>query len=133
VVAVFRERKTSTARAPLSRRSRRWLWTVTVLDVTAVAWMLAAGDWFDTTSRVTSVVTLGGHHLIVLWLAVVGFAVLASAAVLTGGFAEADQLEWVLLATGCAVSVVALGGALSVVALVVGVTCLIALLGRTLR
>ena len=30
-----------------------------MLDVTAVAWMLAAGDWFDTTSRVTSVVTLG--------------------------------------------------------------------------
>ena len=129
---MFRERRNSDARVPLSRRSRRWLWTLTVLDVTAEAWMLAAGEWFDTTSRVTSVVTLGGHHLIVLWLAVVGLAILSGCAVLTDGFAEADRFDRVLLASGCTVSVVALGGALSVVALVVGATFLIALLGRAL-
>jgi hypothetical protein len=127
---MFQKVGESSTQNPMPTGSRRWLWTLTTLDVMAVAWMLAAGDWFDTTSPVTSVVTLGGHHTVVLWLAVVGLATFGVTAILTDGFTEATQLEKVLIATASAVSVVALGGVLSVIALVVGAILLIALLGR---
>lgn len=117
-------------RTPMPAGSRRWLWTLALLDVMAVSWMLAAGDWFDTTSRVSSVVTLGGHHRVVLWLAATGLALLIASALLSNGFSEATPLERVLIAAAGAVSVVALGGVLSVIALVVGLLLLIALLGR---
>lgn len=118
------------ARNPVPPGSRRWLWTLALLDVMAVAWMLAAGEWFDTTSRATSVVTLGGHHLVVLWLAVAGLTIFGVTAILTAGFTDATQPELVLIAVAGAVSVVALGGALSLIALVVGALLLVALLGR---
>jgi hypothetical protein len=130
VVAMLRKVDEPNTRNPMPTGSRRWLWTVAMLDVMAVAWMLAAGDWFDTTSRVTSVVTLGGHHTVVLWLAASGLAILVVSAILTNGFTEATTPERVLIATAGAVSVIALGGVLSVIALVVGVLLLIALLGR---
>ena len=114
----------------LSGRVRRVPWVLAGLDVMAAAWMISAGDWLDHTSRVTAVITLGGHHLVVLWLAVVGFAVLAVLAPLTGGFAELGPVHVVALSVAGVVSVVALAGVASVVALVVGVVLLLALLGR---
>ena len=116
----------------LPDRVRRLPWMLAALDVMAAAWMIAAGDWLDQTSRVTSVVTLGGHHLVVLWLAVLGFAILAVLAPLTGGFAELNRIQVVALSVAGVVSVVAVAGVASVAALVVGSVLLVALLGRAL-
>ena len=79
--------------------------------------MIAAGDWFDRTSRLTSVITLGGHHELVLIMALAGFAMLAGLALLTDGFTSANKLEIALIVTACVVSVVALAGALSAILL----------------
>ena len=98
----------------------------------AAAWMIAAGDWLDHANRVTSVITLGGHHLVVLWLALLGFGILATLAPLTGGFAELNRVQVVALSVAGVVSVVALAGVVSVAALVVGVALLTALVGRAL-
>lgn len=72
------------AAVPIPDKVRLLLWSLAIVDVMNVAWMLSAGDWLDRFSRVTAVVTIGGHHLVVLWLAVVGFATLALLTVLTG-------------------------------------------------
>ncbi len=123
-------RSASSARSPLPPGTRRALWILAVLDVGVVAWMTAMGEWFDTTSRLTAVVTLGGNHLLVLWLAVAGFAILGTLAPLTGGFAVVAPWQMVLIAAAGAVSVVALGGVLSIAALVWCGVLAAALLGR---
>ena len=56
-------------------RAKRLLWAVLTLDVMAATWMIAAGDWLDHGSRVTAVITLGGHHLVVFSLAALAFAI----------------------------------------------------------
>ena len=116
----------------LSRQAQGRLWGLAGGDVMAASWMIAAGDWLDRTNRVTSVITLGGHHLVVLWLAVLGFAILAVLAPLTGGFAELNRVQVVALSVAGVVSVVALAGVVSVAALVVGLALLTALVGRAL-
>jgi hypothetical protein len=103
--------------ARLSKRTARRLWTVTALDMVAVAWMIAVGNWLDQTSRLTAVITLGGHHVLVLIMALAGFAVLASGAVVTNGFRSANKLGLTLITAGCISSVAALAGALSVLLL----------------
>jgi hypothetical protein len=118
------------ARSPVPPGSRRALWALAVLDVGVVAWMAAMGEWFDSTSRLTAVVTLGGNHLLVLWLAVAGFAILAALAPLTGGFTVVAPWQMVLIAAAGAVSVVALGGMLSIAALIWSGVLAAALLGR---
>jgi hypothetical protein len=114
-------------------RAKRMLWAVATLDVMAATWMITAGDWLDRQSRVSAVVTLGGHHLVVFWLAVLAFAILAVVAPLTGGFATLAGVELGALSIAGVVSVVALAGILSVVGLVVGVVLLVAVLGRALH
>jgi hypothetical protein len=104
VVIMFREMT-----GPIPGRYQVVLWALVALDVMVAAWMLAGGEWLDSTMPV---VTLGGHHLVVLWLAVSGFALLAGTALLT-----------------TLVSVVALAGALSVLLLLVLAVFLLALLG----
>ena len=116
----------------LPDRARRLPWLLAGGDVMAASWMISAGDWLDRASRVTSVVTLGGHHLVVLWLAVLGFGILAVLAPLTGGFAELNRIHLVALSVAGVVSVVAVAGVASVAALVVGSVLLVALLGRAL-
>ncbi len=101
----------------LSKRTARRLWTLAALDMVAVAWMIAVGNWLDQTSRLTAVVTLGGHHVLVLIMAIAGFLMLASGAVLTNGFRYASKLRLALITAGCVISVAALAGALSVVLL----------------
>ena len=116
----------------LSGRARRLPWALAGLDVMAAAWMISAGDWLDRQSRMTAVITLGGHHPVVLWLAVLGFGILAVLAPLTGGFAELNRVQLVALSVAGVLSVVAVAGIASVAALVVGTVLLVALLGRAL-
>jgi hypothetical protein len=119
-------------RVALSQRASRRLWLVAVLDMTAVAWMIAIGSWLDKTSRFTAVITLGGHHLLVLILALIGFLMLAAAALLTDGFTSASKLGITLITVACMISVVALAGALSLILLVVAAALLVGLLARLL-
>ena len=119
--------KTPTPIAPAGRRS---LWSLLGFNVMTAAWMLALGDWFDRTSGLTSVVTLGGHHWIVFWLAVCSFVGLLVAAVMSDGFTAADGLTRGLTALAGGVGVVAIGGMLASIGFVVGVVVLATLLGR---
>jgi hypothetical protein len=96
-----------------SRRTTRLLWIVAIADMVAVAWMTAAGGWLDQTSRLTSVVTLGGHHTLVLIMALVGFLLLAGLALPTEGF-TVKRYE-ASLTIACFISIAALAGALSVI------------------
>ena len=125
---MFRARPTT--ETALSPRARRLLWALATLDVMAAAWMISAGDWLDHQSRVSATVTLGGHHVVVLWLAVVSFAVLAVVAPTSGGFAVVNRPQLAALSVAGAASTVALAGILSVVGLVVGVALLVALVAR---
>jgi histidinol dehydrogenase len=68
--------------------------------------------------------------VVVLWLALVGFGMLAVLAPMTGGFAAASRVQLVALSIAGVVSVVALSGVLSVAALVVGLVLLLAVIGR---
>jgi hypothetical protein len=114
----------------LSKRTGRRLWIVTALDMVAVAWMIAVGNWLDQTSRLTKVITLGGNHLLVLIMALVGFLVLASAAVVTNGFRSANKLGLTLITAGCIISVATLAGALSLLLLSMLAALLLGFLAR---
>jgi hypothetical protein len=114
----------------LSPRARGLLWAIAALNVMAASWMVTAGDWMDHQSRVSAVITLGGHHVVVLWLAVLGFGILAVLAPMTGGFAMVNRAELVALSLAGVVSVVALAGVLSVAILAVGVVLLVGVIGR---
>jgi drug/metabolite transporter (DMT)-like permease len=105
-------------RIMLSERTARRLWIVAVLDMIGVAWMIAAGNWFDQTSKLTAVIALGGHHELVLILALTGFVMLAGLALLTDGFTSANRLELALIIIACVISIAALAGALSAILLV---------------
>jgi hypothetical protein len=114
----------------LSKRNARRLWMVTALDMVAVAWMIAVGTWLDQTSRLTAVITLGGHHVLVLIMALAGFALLASGAVVTNGFRSASKLGLTLITAGCIVSVATLAGALSILLLFMLAALLLGFLAR---
>jgi hypothetical protein len=107
VVTVFQEKPSGT-RFP--RGYQLALWALAVLDVVVVAWMLSAGEWLD---RAAPVVTLGGHHVVVLWLAVAGFLLLGAMAALTGGFLEGRRELMPFVVLSALVSVVALAGMLA--------------------
>jgi hypothetical protein len=110
-------RRPETTPIKLSKRTARRLWIIAALDMVTVAWMLAVGNWLDKTSKLTAVITLGGHYLLVLIMALVGFLMLAGAAFMTNGFRSANKLSLTLLTAGCVTSVAALAGALSVLLL----------------
>ena len=119
------------ARKELSPRTVRWIWAAAVADVMTAVWMYAAGEWFDA-HVLTSVITLGGHHLVVLWLAAAGFTAIVVAAVLTEGFTSTGRFESITVSLACLMSIIALAGFLSVVALLVGVAMFLGLTGRLL-
>ena len=114
----------------LSKRTARRLWMLSALDMVAVAWMIAVGTWLDQTSKLTRVITLGGHHALVLIMALVGFAVLATGAVVTNGFRSANKLGLTLITAGCIISVATLAGALSVLLLLMLGALLLGFLAR---
>lgn len=118
--------------SPISEKARLLLWSLAVVDVMTVAWMLSAGNWLDRTSAVTAVITLGGHHVVVLWLAAAGFATLAVLILLTKALTETKRIHIPYVMIGALASVAALGGVLSVAFLVVGVVALVALAGFAL-
>lgn len=91
------------------------------LDVMAVAWMLAAGGWLDAH---VPVVTLGGHHVVVLGLAAAGFGLLAVLAVATRGFVTVGRGPSALVVLGVVASIAATAGVLSAAVLVVGLVLL---------
>jgi hypothetical protein len=104
-------------RMALSEPTARRLWIVSMLDMITVAWMIAAGKWFDQTSKLTAVITLGGHHKLVMIMALTGFVMLAGLALLTDGFTSANKLELALIIIACVISIVALAGAISAIML----------------
>ena len=116
-------------RIQFSRRTTRLLWLVAVLDMVAVAWMIAAGSWFDQTSRLTSVVTLGGHHTLVLIMALVSFVMLAGLGLPTKGFTSAINRDAALLTIACFMSIVALAGAISLILPVAVIVFLLGFIG----
>jgi hypothetical protein len=133
VVAVLHKRPDPRPRAPLTIGARRWLWVLLTLDVMVSALMVSAGDWLDTASRLTAVVTLGGHHWIVLTLAVIGFALLAGLATATRGYAEVSDVHGMAAAFAGVLSIVALAGVLAVGMIVLVVALLTVLVtGRRL-
>jgi hypothetical protein len=132
VVAVLRKAPDPEDRHPVPPTTRRLLWVVCVLDAMVLVWMIAMGEWLDSTSRITSVITLGGHHLVVLGIALAGFLLLAVLAAITRGFAVASSVQYTAIAVAGVLSVVALAGVMSVIGLVVGAILLAALLFRSL-
>src|SRR5690242_14719850 len=99
-------------RSSIPDKARVVLWALAISDVMVFAWMLSAGDWLDRASSLTAVVTLGGNHLLVLWLAAAGFILMGTMALLTGGHMVARRGHVPLLVLAALISVVALGGVL---------------------
>ena len=114
----------------LSPGTRRLLWGTALADMAAFAWIIAMGKWLDETSRLTAVITLGGHHLLVLIMALIGFLALAAAALLTDGFTSAGKLGITLITVACMISVIALAGALSLILLLAGTALLVGFVAR---
>lgn len=114
---------------PLPAVTRALCWTAFVLDVILVVYMLHVGSSLDA-SPVFSVITLGGHHRIVLGLATAGLLLFAVLAPWTRGFLHVAGLQWVLLPVAGLLSLTAVAGLLSVVALVVGAVVVLVLLFR---
>lgn len=122
------QRTLETGPEPLGpRRRRRIPWSLVLLDMMAVAWMTSAGSWFDDRA-LFEVITLGGHHELVAVLATVSFVILAGLAVSTQGFARASSAEMTLFMVAAVLTVVALAGLLSLVALIVGAGIFVGLL-----
>jgi hypothetical protein len=119
-------------RIVLSGRTRRLLWIVAVLDMMDVAWMITLGDWLDRTSRITGLVTLGGHHMLVLIMALAAFLGLAGLALPTSSFESTSKLQLMLIIVACVASVVALVGALSAILALAAAGGLAGFLGRLL-
>jgi hypothetical protein len=122
------ERSELSVTKPLSAGTRRKLWVLLGLDIVTVPWMLTFGSWFDETSKLSSVLTLGGHHRLVIVMAVVGSAMLAGLAVSTDWFAETGILHRALILVATVMSLVALAGVLSVVVLSAGIVLILWLL-----
>lgn len=117
---------------PISGTARVLLWSLAVLDVMVAAWMIPTGEWLDRASTVTAVVTLGGHHVVVLCLALGGLATLTVMTVLTRALTAAGRWHLPFIVAGALASVIALGGVLAVATVVVGGLLLVAVVGGAL-
>lgn len=125
---MFRARPGSTQENALPATTCGISWTAFVLDVAAVVWTTRMGGWLDTANPLLSMITLGGHHRIVLGLALAGLLMLAVLAPLTGGFVRASGVQLVLLPIAGVLSLAALAGLLSLVALGAVVVLVVVLL-----
>jgi hypothetical protein len=90
-------------------------WFLMVSDLATVIWMYTVGSWLDRTSRFTATGTLGGHHTILLIVALIGFLMLAVLAVLTDNFAYTTPKLALLRNIACIISVIALTGLLALI------------------
>lgn len=96
-------------------RSTTGMWVLMAADLMAVIWMHTFGPWLDHSSRLTSTATLGGHHLIVMVSAGIGFSMLAALAILTEGFTKSDARMAIATNVACVISVIALAGLIAFV------------------
>jgi hypothetical protein len=112
-------------RKPLTKAATLWLWSVAVLDMVGIAWLIPYSDSFDQASMLSQAITLGGHPRLILIMAVAGFGILAGLAPLTRAFCRATDLECTLLILACVISLVALAGAASAILLLV-LVCVLA-------
>jgi hypothetical protein len=100
----------------LSPRTRSLSWTALLADVVVLGFLARAGSWLDTTPWL-SMITLGGHHRIVMGLALGGLLLLTGLAPTTHGFVRANRTQLVLLPVAAVLSLAAVAGLVSVVAL----------------
>ncbi|WP_405070767.1 hypothetical protein OG558_14700 [Kribbella sp. NBC_01510] len=101
--------------ARMASRPSMSLWFVMAADLATVIWMHTVGSWLDRTSKFTATATLGGHHIVVLVLAAIGFAILATLAILTDGFTRSTPRLSLARNVACIISVVALTGLLALI------------------
>ncbi|MFC9687623.1 hypothetical protein ACFTSF_03720 [Kribbella sp. NPDC056951] len=99
-------------------------WFLMVSDLATAIWMYTVGPWLDTTSKFTATGTLGGHHVLLMIVAIVGFLMLAALAVLTDNFTHSTRNLAIARNIACIISIVALTGLLALI--------LMALLSRVL-
>jgi hypothetical protein len=122
--------RTTLPHFPINKGHR--LYFLAAGDVSAITVMITAGSGFDH-HAIGSVITLGGHHLWVLYLAACGLGILSVLAPLTGGFAEATRLEVAAIALASMASVIALSGMLLLAAIALLGVLLVLASGRLLR
>lgn len=127
---MLRSNRPASAPVMVVTRAAPWLWAAAVLDMVAVAWMIVAGTWLDHASPVTTVMTLGGHHRLVLVLALIAFVMLGGLAAVTRGFTAANRLHVALITVACTMSVVALAAALSVILLILTTALVLGFVAR---
>lgn len=96
-------------------RSTIGLWALMAADLMAVVWMQTFGPWLDHSSRFTATATLGGHHLVVLTFAALGFLMLAALALVTEGFTKTTPRLTLATNIACLASVIALAGLVALV------------------
>ena len=99
-------------------------WFLMVSDLATAIWMYTVGSWLDNTSKFTATGTLGGHHELLLIIALTGFLSLAVLAVLTDNFTQSTPKLALARNIACIISIVALTGLLALI--------LMALLSRLL-
>jgi hypothetical protein len=110
--------------AQVSSRPSILYWFLMVSDLAAAIWMYTVGPWLDHSSKFTRTGTLGGHHLLLLIIALTGFLMLAALAVLTDNFTHSSPMLAIARNVACVISVIALTGLLALI--------LMALLSRLL-
>ncbi len=114
----------SVALKQVASRPTTIYWFLMVSDLATAIWMYTVGSWLDTTSKFTATGTLGGHHILLLIVALTGFLMLAALAVLTDNFTHSTPKLALARNIACIISIVALTGLLALI--------LMALLSRLL-
>ncbi|MEV5961848.1 hypothetical protein AB0L70_08790 [Kribbella sp. NPDC051952] len=99
----------------IASRPATAMWFLMAADLATVVWMYTVGSWLDHTSKFTATATLGGHHIILLVIAAVAFATLATLAVLTDGFSQVTPRLALAKNLACILSVVALTGFIALI------------------
>jgi hypothetical protein len=113
--SINRSTNWSINRMPVPRPARTYL--ALAAGAVNVLWMAVFGSWLDHTSRLTSVASLGGHHVLVMLLAGTSCVALGLLAPLTAGFTLFTRTQAALRAGACVLSLIA---ALGVVSLLLG-------------
>ena len=89
------------------RKRKTWPpMSLAILDMANAASLLGAGDWIDQTSRLTMIMSWGGHHNLLLIISLTSFVLLATLASLTEAFAAPSDLQFALIVFACMTSIV---------------------------
>ena len=97
------------------RKRKTWPpMSLAILDMANAASLLGAGDWIDQTSRLTMIMSWGGHHNLLLIISLTSFVLLATLASLTEAFAAPSDLQFALIVFACMTSIVGLSGAIAI-------------------